>query len=73
MYLSRVEIDVNNRIKIKDLSHIGAFHNWVESSFPEEFDIGVRTRKLWRIDRLNNKEYLLIVSETKPSLEHLEL
>ena len=33
----------------------------------------VRTRKLWRIDRLNNKEYLLIVSETKPSLEHLEL
>ena len=46
MYLSRVEIDVNNRIKIKDLSHIGAFHNWVESSFPEEFDIGVRTRKL---------------------------
>lgn len=73
MYLSRVEIDVNNRVKIKDLSHIGAFHNWVESSFPEEFDIGVRTRKLWRIDRLNNKEYLLIVSETKPSLEHLEL
>ncbi len=72
MYLSRVEIDINNRRKIKDLTHVGAFHNWVENSFPDEIDNGIRTRKLWRIDKLNDKEYLLIVSKTRPSLEKLE-
>jgi CRISPR system Cascade subunit CasE len=36
MYLSRVEIDTDNRQKIKDLSHLGAYHNWVERSFPAE-------------------------------------
>ena len=30
MYLSRVKIDVNNRIKVKDLNHLGAYHKWVE-------------------------------------------
>lgn len=73
MYLSRVEIDINNRRKIKDLTHVGAFHNWVESSFPDEMDSGIRTRKLWRIDKLNGKEYLLMVSKIKPSLESLKL
>lgn len=72
MYLSRVEIDIDNRRKIKDLAHVGAFHNWVESSFPEEVDNGIRTRKLWRIDKLNDKDYLLIVSESQPSLEKLQ-
>lgn len=72
MYLSRVEIDVNNRKKLKDLTHIGAFHNWVERSFPEEFQEKIRTRKLWRIDSLNGREYLLIVSEKKPDLKILE-
>lgn len=72
MYLSRVEIDIKNRKKIKDLSHVGAIHNWVEGCFPEEFNEGVRTRKLWRIDSLNGKDYLLIVSVESPSIEHLE-
>ena len=34
MYLSRVEVDYLNRQKTKDLSHLGAYHNWVEQSFP---------------------------------------
>lgn len=72
MYLSRVEIDINNRRKIKDLTHAGAFHNWVESSFPEELKSGERSRKLWRIDKLNSKEYLLLVSQDKPNIEKLE-
>lgn len=72
MYLSRVKIDTNNRKKIRDLSHVGAIHNWVESSFPEEFSGGVRTRKLWRIDPLNGSDYLLIVSEEPPAVDHLE-
>ena len=50
MYISRVEIDSENRRKIKDLTHLGAFHNWVEQSFPDEFDKEIRSRKLWRID-----------------------
>ena len=46
MYLSRVAIDSQNRKKIKDLTHLEAHHNWVESWFPEEFEAGVRSRKL---------------------------
>ncbi|MGI5948819.1 type I-E CRISPR-associated protein Cas6/Cse3/CasE [Peptoniphilus sp.] len=72
MYLTRVEIDFNNRKNAKELNHLGAYHNWVEESFPQEVDKKIRTRKLWRIDTLNNKEYLLIVSEDKPDLNKLE-
>lgn len=66
MYLSRVEIDFDNRMKTRKLTHLGAYHDWVERSFPNDFESGNRTRKLWRIDRLNDKYYLLIVSENKP-------
>lgn len=72
MYLSRVEIDIYNRRKIKDLTHAGAYHNWVESSFPKEFKENIRTRKLWRIDTLNDKYYLMVLSEEKPNLKLLE-
>ncbi|NLJ95216.1 MAG: type I-E CRISPR-associated protein Cas6/Cse3/CasE [Clostridiaceae bacterium] len=72
MYLSRVEIDTRNRRKIKDLTRLTAFHNWVESSFPNEVSQGIRRRKLWRIDRLQGKDYLLIVSEQAPSIPELE-
>lgn len=72
MYLSRVEIDVMDRRKIKDLTHLGAYHNWVETSFPDEVDQGTRTRKLWRVDRIGDHLYLLLVSEGKPDLNALE-
>ncbi|MDD5922747.1 MAG: type I-E CRISPR-associated protein Cas6/Cse3/CasE [Eubacteriales bacterium] len=72
MYLSRVEIDSENRKKIKDLSHLGAYHSWVENSFPEEIQQKTRSRKLWRIDPLRGKKYLLLVSENKPDLALLE-
>ena len=72
MYLSRVKIDVNNRIKVKDLNHLGAYHKWVEDSFPSELEAGCRSRKLWRIDQLGNDCYLLILSREKPDLEKLE-
>ena len=73
MYISRVEIDVNNRAKIKDLSHVGAIHNWVERAFPKEILQHNRTRKLWRIDNLGGKEYLLIVSPAAPDISVLEI
>lgn len=70
-YLSRVEVDVQNRAKTKDLTHLGAYHNWVEQSFPKEIATGVRHRHLWRLDTLNGKKFLLILSESKPDPELL--
>lgn len=72
MYLSRVKIDTHNRKKVKDLNHLGAFHHWVEESFPEEVKNDERSRKLWRIDSLQGNQYLLLVSPEKPDLEQLE-
>lgn len=71
MYLSRVQIDTDNRQKMRNLTHLAAYHDWVERSFPQEIDRGERTRKLWRIDHLNGKEYLLIVSNEEPDLVEL--
>ena len=71
MYLSRVEIDINNRRKMKDLTHLGCYHAWVEDSFPE-FSKENRPRKLWRIDNIYDKYYLLILSENKPDIAKLE-
>ncbi|ANZ61104.1 type I-E CRISPR-associated protein Cas6/Cse3/CasE [Secundilactobacillus paracollinoides] len=71
MYLSRVEIDVNNRRKTKDLTHLGAYHNWIEQSFPEEIAANERQRHLWRIDQLNGKKYLLLLSQEAPDTEAL--
>nr|WP_314931348.1 type I-E CRISPR-associated protein Cas6/Cse3/CasE [Shuttleworthia satelles] len=72
MYLSRVEIDFNSRVNMRELNHVGAYHNWVEQAFPEEVDRKIRSRKLWRIDCLAGKRYLLLVSEREPSRELLE-
>ena len=72
MYLSRVELDVYNRRKMRDLKDLNSYHGFVESCFPEEIDKGIRTRKLWRIDKLNKKTYLLIQSQIKPNKEILE-
>lgn len=72
MYLTRVMLDVENRRKMKHASHIGAIHSLIEDSFPEEKQIGIRTRKLWRIDPLGGKRYLLIVSEKMPDHNALE-
>lgn len=68
MYLSRVQIDVNNRQKLKNLTHLGAFHDWVEHCFPDEITAHKHYRHLWRIDQLNSKRYLLLLSEKKPEL-----
>lgn len=71
MYLSRVEIDSNNRAKTQDLTHLGAYHNWVEQSFPTEVAAGERQRHLWRIDQLSGRRYLLVLSAEKPDVEKL--
>lgn len=74
MYLSRVKIDPYNRKKLKELNHLGAYHAWVEDSFPEEREKpkNERTRKLWRVDELRGEYYLIVLSENKPDFEKLE-
>lgn len=71
-YLSRVEIDYKKPKSQIDLKSVGAFHNWVEQSFPEEWENRERSRKLWRVDVLRGKHYLLIVSDSIPDLRRLE-
>lgn len=73
MYISRVEVDSNNRKKIKDLTCTDAYHNWVERSFPTEISDKIRTRKLWRLDTIKNIDYLIVISKNKPDLKLLEL
>lgn len=65
MYLSRVELNVGLRETMKALQSPSKFHGAVESSFP-----GERERRLWRIDNLGGKYYILILSETVPDLTH---
>ncbi len=72
MYLSRVEIDYKNRQKMRDLNHLGAYHHWVESMFPDEIAKNERSRKLWRIDRLGGKYYLLLLSDSQPDAKKME-
>lgn len=72
MYLSRVKIDTKNRKKVKKLNHLGAYHRWIEESFPEEINNNKRSRKLWRVDYLNGSQYLLLVSSKKPDLVKFE-
>lgn len=74
MYLSRVKIDYYNLKSIKELNHLGAYHSWVEDSFPEEREKpkNERTRKLWRVDELRGEYYLIVLSENKPDFEKLE-
>lgn len=66
LYLSRVEIDSTNRRKLKNLTHLGAYHDWVENCFPEEIKNHERQRHLWRIDDLKGKRYLLLLSSDRP-------
>ena len=42
MYLSRVQLATENRQKIHNLTHLGAYHDWVERSFPQEIEQGER-------------------------------
>lgn len=72
MYLSRVEVDISNRQKISDLTHLGAYHNWVEQSFPNEIKVKERKRHLWRLDRVQGKKFLLVLSDEQPDLGKLE-
>lgn len=63
MYLSRVELDPTCRSTMTALAAPQKFHGAVESAFS-----GERRRRLWRLDRLGEKLYLLLLSEEMPDL-----
>ena len=63
MYLSRVELDETRRATMRGLASPRIFHGAVESAFPPG-----RRRRLWRLDRLHGKLYLLLLSEDVPDL-----
>ena len=63
MYLSRVELDPTRRSTMTALAAPQKFHGAVESAFS-----GERRRRLWRLDRLGEKLYLLLLSEEMPDL-----
>ena len=64
MYLTRMELDMRRKKTMLAFANRRLFHGAVESAFE-----GERKRRLWRIDRLENTCYILIVSEDKPNLQ----
>lgn len=63
MYMTRMELDTARRATVLALASPNLLHGAIESSFP-----GERKRRLWRVDSLNGRRYLLIVSEDRPDL-----
>lgn len=73
MYLSRIQVDTDDHTKIKDLYQLGAYHNWVEQSFPNEISKKERSRKLWRLDKFHGNFYLILLSNEKPDLNKFSI
>ncbi len=61
MYLSRIAIDIKNQTTLRALENPEILHGMVEACFS-----GPKERTLWRLDELNGKTYLLLLSPEKP-------
>ena len=66
MYLSRVALDVHKRSTMVALANPQQFHGAVEQAF-----LGERRRRLWRLDQLGDRLYLLLLSEDVPDLQQI--
>lgn len=64
-YLSRVELDTKKYNGMALSAASRKIHGAIESSFS-----GERRRRLWRLDQLGRKLYLLLLSEEVPQLGH---
>ena len=62
MYLTRMELDTSRRKTIMALTAPKLFHGAIEQAMTE------RDRKLWRIDKIGMKTYLLLVTPQKPDM-----
>ena len=63
MYLSRVQLSLTERSTMKALADIKYFHEALENCFP-----GDRPGNMWRIDKLNENLYILVLSKEKADL-----
>ena len=63
MYLSRISLDITERNTMKALSSPSIFHGAISDSFT-----GGRPDVLWRIDNLNDRLFMLILSNDRPDL-----
>lgn len=66
MYLSRLPLDVKRRSTIQLLSSPSKIHGAVESCFESK-----DKRRLWRIDPLNDRLYLMVLSAEKPEYAYM--
>ncbi len=66
MYLSRVAIDFTKHESRRALYNLEKMHGMVESSF-----LGERQRNLWRVDRIEEENYLLLLSPKPPQKNSL--
>lgn len=69
MYLSRVALNPQRRSTMTALASPQKLHAAVESSFPP--DLPKNGRNLWRLDKLGNALYLLVLSSEKPDFTHV--
>ncbi len=60
MYLSRIKLSPTKRATMKALTNLKIFHEYLEGCFP-----GDRPRNIWRIDRLKDNLYILVLSKEK--------
>jgi CRISPR system Cascade subunit CasE len=66
MYLSRVELQADRRETLLALSQPQLMHGAIERSFT-----GGRARRLWRLDWLDERCYLLVLSGERPDFTAL--
>ena len=66
MYISRIELNPNRGKTRSALASAQILHAAIETCFPAPTPEDDGGRKLWRIDPLRDKLYLLVVSSVKP-------
>ncbi|MBQ3345929.1 MAG: type I-E CRISPR-associated protein Cas6/Cse3/CasE [Synergistaceae bacterium] len=63
MYLSRIQLSLTERSTMKALADLKYFHEALDNCFP-----GERPGNMWRIDKLKENLYILVLSEEKADL-----
>lgn len=67
MFLSRIAMDTNRRETLRALASPQIIHAVLEKFCPNDSNAG-SMRKIWRIDRLKGRLYLLVLSPNEPDL-----
>jgi CRISPR system Cascade subunit CasE len=69
MFLSRIALNPRRKSTMAALASPQTLHAAVENSFPP--DLLKKGRNLWRLDKLGNDLYLLVLSSRKPDFSHI--